>query len=185
MKRRFIRWGACAAVVAALAAMAPAGADSEREDRRIKRVRAHLTGYSEVASATNVGAISTAGVGTFRAEIDEASRLISYTLKFTGLTGQVTQAHLHFGQHHTTGGISVWLCSTTSNPPPDGQQPPVCMADVTLSGTILPTNVIGPATQGIAAGEFEELVAAIRAGVVYANVHTSAFPAGEIRGQLF
>jgi hypothetical protein len=59
------------------------------------------------------------------------------------------------------------------------------MADVTLSGTILPTNVIGPATQGIAAGEFEELVAAIRAGVVYANVHTSAFPAGEIRGQLF
>jgi hypothetical protein len=38
--------------------------------------------------------------------------------------------------------------------------------------------------QGIAPGEFEELLAAIRAGVAYANVHTSTFPGGELRGQL-
>ncbi|HEX9821407.1 MAG TPA: CHRD domain-containing protein [Methylomirabilota bacterium] len=38
--------------------------------------------------------------------------------------------------------------------------------------------------QGILAGEFEEVVAAIRAGRTYANVHSAAFPPGEIRGQL-
>jgi CHRD domain-containing protein len=34
------------------------------------------------------------------------------------------------------------------------------------------------------AGEFAELLAAIRAGYVYANVHSALFPGGEIRGQL-
>jgi len=44
--------------------------------------------------------------------------------------------------------------------------------------------VIGPAGQGIAAGEFAELLAAIRAGKTYANVHSAKFPGGEIRAQL-
>ena len=44
--------------------------------------------------------------------------------------------------------------------------------------------MIGPANQGIAAGEFDELVRAIRAGVTYANVHSEKFPGGEIRGQI-
>jgi hypothetical protein len=44
--------------------------------------------------------------------------------------------------------------------------------------------VIGPVPQGITPGEFDELLEAIRAGVAYVNVHTSTFPAGEIRGQL-
>jgi hypothetical protein len=43
---------------------------------------------------------------------------------------------------------------------------------------------VGPAGQGIAAGEFDELVRAIKAGVTYANVHSEMFPGGEIRGQL-
>jgi hypothetical protein len=46
-------------------------------------------------------------------------------------------------------------------------------------------NVIGGANaQGIAAGEFAEVLKAIRAGVVYVNVHSALFPGGEIRGQL-
>ena len=44
--------------------------------------------------------------------------------------------------------------------------------------------MIGPTGQGIAAGQFEELVRAIKAGVTYANVHSSLFPSGEIRGQI-
>ena len=62
-----------------------------------------------------------------------------------------------------------------------------------MSGTITPLEVIGPGSppavpplggQGIDPGQFEELVAAIRAGRAYANVHSAKFPGGEIRGQL-
>jgi hypothetical protein len=44
--------------------------------------------------------------------------------------------------------------------------------------------VIGPLGQGVAAGEFAEVLAAIRKGVTYANVHSSRNPGGEIRGQI-
>ncbi len=38
--------------------------------------------------------------------------------------------------------------------------------------------------QGFAAGDLNSVVKAIEAGFTYANMHTSVFPAGEIRGQL-
>ena len=181
------RWLAVlAAIVTAgvgLGSIAVAGAD--HDDRDIRRVRARLTGFQEVFPAG--GGVSTTGQGTFRADIDEATGLITYTLKFSGLTGTVTQSHLHFGQHHTSGGISVWICQTATNPAPApavGASPvPMCAEEV--SGEAVAPNVIGPAPQGIAPGELAELIAAIKAGSVYVNVHSSLFPAGEIRGQLF
>ena len=45
-------------------------------------------------------------------------------------------------------------------------------------------DVVGPSDQGIAAGEFAELVRAIRNGATYVNVHTAAWPKGEIRGNI-
>ena len=48
-----------------------------------------------------------------------------------------------------------------------------------------PADVIGPAAQGIAAGEFDELVEAIRAGIAYANIHTNVNPAGGISAASF
>ena len=53
-----------------------------------------------------------------------------------------------------------------------------------MTGTITPTDVSGPVGQGIAAGEWAEFVAAIRAGVTYANAHSATHPGGEIRGQI-
>jgi hypothetical protein len=54
-----------------------------------------------------------------------------------------------------------------------------------VEGTITAANVIAIAAQGVAAGEFAEVVDAIRAGVTYANVHTfPIFTGGEIRGQI-
>ena len=53
-----------------------------------------------------------------------------------------------------------------------------------MTGTLRPADVIGPASEGIAPGEFGELVRAIRAGATYANVHTEKYPGGEIRAQL-
>jgi hypothetical protein len=137
-----------------------------------------LIGYLEAPS------ISTGAVGTFEATIDDDAREIDYTLSYSGLEGDVRQAHIHFAQRSVSGGISAWLCQTAANPAPAGTSPPACLQSGTVSGTIRPSDVVGPAGQGIAAGEFEELVSAIRAGRAYANVHSAKFPGGEIRAQL-
>ena len=44
--------------------------------------------------------------------------------------------------------------------------------------------MVGPAGQGIDAGELDELLDALKSGVTYANVHSTKFPAGEVRAQI-
>jgi hypothetical protein len=39
-------------------------------------------------------------------------------------------------------------------------------------------------SQQVGAGEFAKVIAAIRGGVAYANVHTALSTGGEIRGQI-
>jgi hypothetical protein len=143
------------------------------------KFRADLNGYEEVP------AVSTDGNGTFRAQIARNADEISYSLTFGQLNSAPQQAHIHFGQERVNGGISVWLCGNPSPPsivPPAGTQ--TCPPQGTITGTITPANVVGPAGQGIAPGEFAELVRAMRAGVTYANVHSITQPGGEIRGQI-
>ena len=155
--------GTAGIATAAVAGQAPGGS-------------AALSGFEEVP------AISTEGGGTFRARIAIGAEEIAYELSYRDLTGDVQQAHIHLGQRGVNGGISVFLCSNLGNGP-EGTQ--ACPAEEgTVTGTIVPDNVIGPVPQGIAAGEFDELVTAIRAGATYVNVHTTAHPGGEIRKQL-
>jgi hypothetical protein len=55
----------------------------------------------------------------------------------------------------------------------------------TIRGTIQAADVgAGAAAQGLAAGEFEEFVRALRSGAMYVNVHTTGRPGGEVRAQL-
>ena len=133
-----------------------------------------LQGFQEVP------AISTAAQGTFRARVDSAS--LTFELTYSGLEGgNVTQAHIHFGQPGVSGGITIWLCSNLPNPP---LNTPACPQSGTVTGVRLASDVVGPAGQGISAGEFAEVLKAIRAGVTYANVHSTTFAGGEIRGQI-
>ena len=136
-----------------------------------------MTGYLEAPPVSSVAS------GNFEAKIDDEADEIHYTLSYEGLEAPVAQAHIHFGQRSVSGGISAWLCEGTIQSP--SLSTPACPGQGgTVSGTITPLEVIGPAGQGIAPGEFEELVAAIRAGRAYANVHSTKFPGGEIRAQL-
>jgi hypothetical protein len=136
-----------------------------------------MTGYLEAPPASSVAS------GSFDAWIDDAKDEINYTLTYEGLEAPVAQAHIHFGQRSVSAGISAWLCEGTIASP--SASTPACPGQGgTVSGTITPLEVIGPTGQGIAPGEFEELVAAIRAGRAYAIVHSAKFPGGEIRGQL-
>lgn len=132
-------------------------------------------------SHEEVPSVSSTARGMFRARIDDGA--ISYKLSYQGLQGEVRQAHIHLGQKGANGGVSVFLCQTATNPDPTGLAP-ACPQSGEVFGLLMPANVIGPSGQGISAGEFAELVAAIRKGVAYVNVHSSVFLGGEIRGQL-
>jgi hypothetical protein len=161
-----------AVAVVGLTLLGAAGSALAHDDLNTK-----LKGYDEVP------AVSSAATGRFKASIDKASNTIRYEVSYSGLEGEVRQSHIHFGQRGVNGGITIWLCQTTANPSPVPSTP-VCVQSGTVSGVISAADVVGPSGQGISAGEFSEVLAAIRAGVAYVNVHSSKFTGGEIRGQL-
>src|SRR4029079_19487133 len=102
----------------------------------------------------------------------------TYTLTYSGFPTAVLQSHIHFGQRAMTGGVSIFLCSNLGDGPAG---PPACPSPGgSVTRTVTAADVVGPAAQGIAAGEWNEIVAAIRAGVSYANIHTQQYPPGEI-----
>ena len=190
--RTLTMWPA-ATTLAALAVGFSAAATADDDRNEGNRFAARLSGYNEVhfiAAPTPAlrGAISTQARGSFRAVIDDRAEMIHYELSFEGLEADVTQSHIHFGQRHTVGGIVVWLCQTAGTPAPAAVAglTPLCGGPRanTVTGTITPAQVIEVVGQGIAPGEFDELVRAIRAGATYANVHSVTFGPGEIRGRL-
>jgi hypothetical protein len=160
-------------------------AQSATADNSTKSIWARLIGLQEVP------VVLTQGRAWFRADISSEADSIEWTLTYEQMQADVTQAHLHIGQPLVNGGISVWMCVNRAVTPPI--VPPTTIPTVqdcpglrsgTVSGTWTAADVAGPAGQGVAAQEFEELVRAIRIGVVYANVHTTNSPGGEIRGQV-
>ena len=147
-------------------------------DGRGRTLRADLHGFEEPP------AISSTGSGEFVARISRDNSSIEYKLTYEDLEGTVTQSHIHLGQRGVNGGISIWLCGTISNPGPDGT--PSCGGPNSgvVTGSVSAADVIGPSGQGIAAAEFAEVLKAMRAGVTYANVHSTKHTGGEIRGQI-
>lgn len=138
--------------------------------------KATLTGYEEVP------AISTNGTGTFTLTIDLNDSGFNYELNFSGTTGTVTQSHTHIAQKGVNGGIMIFFCSNLGNGPAGTQ---ACPTSGTVTGRITAADVIGgAAAQGVSPGEFAKVLAAIKAGSAYVNVHSTTFPGGEIRGQL-
>ena len=128
-------------------------------------------------------AVSTAASSRFKATINKVSNNLHYEVSFSRLEGDVRQSQIHIGQRGVNGGIMIRLCQTTFNVSPVASTL-TCPQSGTVSGVISATDVVGPAGQCVAAGEFAEALAAIRAGVAHANVHSSKCPGGEIRGQL-
>ena len=178
MKGRLTKSGLAALALATLAGSLMAHDDEDRGRDRDARfvVRADLEGFQEVP------AISTVARGRFRAFVDARANTITWKLNYDGLEGAVQQSHVHFGQLSVNGGISFFLCSNLGNGPAGTQACPEGPAE--LTGVITPELVVGPTGTGIEAGAMAEIIAAIRSGTAYANVHSAKWPGGEIRGQL-
>ncbi len=123
----------------------------------------------------------TTGHGTFAAQVSADGTSIAYELTYDALEGvanggAVTGAHIHIGHLNAPGGIAIPLCGGTGTPCP--------MPPADLKGTLTSANVPGLAAQGIDPGDLAKVMQAIRRRLTYVNVHTTAFPAGEIRGQI-
>jgi len=177
VSRRKLQLVLAVGVMALLGAVGVAVATGGRD------VRERLTGYEEVPT------LSTPAHGEFTAHVNRFSESIEYRLSYRGFESDVTQAHIHFGARHTNGGITVWLCANNppiANAPAGTQECP--RREGTITGVIEPDDVVAPAVsgvaQGIAPGDFEAFVDALRAGVTYVNVHTVNRGGGEIRAQL-
>ena len=160
------------AIITALLAAFPALSASADD-----KIRAKLMGFQEVP------VVSTEASATFEAVISPNGDAIDYEITYSGMQGTVTQSHMHVGQRRVNGGIVLWICGTTGTPGPAGT--PTCTSpNGHFVGTWTPENVQTVAAQQFAPGELDEVIAAIRAGVAYVNVHSNISPGGEIRGQI-
>jgi hypothetical protein len=161
-------------------------ADGPRRIPNTKHFRAALDGYQETP------AISTTGFGQFTATLDDkaATPTIHFVFSYSNLEGQkvtdgkILFAHVHFGQTGVAGGVSYFLCDNSAVPAVARPCPDNGSGSGTVEGDITADNVIGPNGQGIEPGSFDEIIRAMQAGKAYANIHTTRWGAGEIRGQI-
>jgi hypothetical protein len=111
-----------------------------------------------------VPAVSTAASGQGLAVISADGSTITYMVTYSGLSGTLNAAHIHTGAAGVAGGVILPLVAGPS--PMTGT---LTSANFAASGSIT---------------TFAQAVAAIRAGTTYFNLHTTANPGGEIRGQI-
>ena len=145
------------------------------------RFSASLSGAQEVVfdagGAFVPGGRDTDAEGTIRVEFDKALTKVEVNLRIKDLAGAFAAAHFHCGRAGQNGPVAFGLV----NPGPldfDGKR---------IRGTLRNTDfnnvdcvpVVGRPVNNIAALAF-----AMRDGLVYANVHSTLFPPGEIRGQM-
>ena len=136
--------------------------------------RARLTGFGEVLPKL------VDGTGKFTGTLSADKSSISWTLSWNNLTGPAQAAHIHFGQNQVNGMIVVFFCGGDGRPAcPDGPG-----HSGTVSGTWTSADILGVAAQNVTAGDFAGFLKILNAHEGYANIHTTLFGGGEIRGQV-
>ena len=121
-----------------------------------------------LSGANEVPARST-GANGFSQIIIDGDR-VHYAVEIDDITN-VFAAHIHTGATGANGPVRVTFFNVPQSSPLS-----VSAKHILAEGTFTASDVSGIA--------FADLLAAIRAGTAYVNVHTTQFPGGEIRGQL-
>jgi glucose/arabinose dehydrogenase len=130
---------------------------------------ARLSGAQEVPPVTtDAGAIA-----LFELNSDGS---LSYEVRATGPIQNATVAHIHLGARAQNGPVVLFLFGPT---PPQNFQ----AGDLIATGTAHDSDVLAR-PPGFSIPTIANLVERMRQGRAYANLHTSAHPGGEIRGQV-
>jgi hypothetical protein len=147
---------------------------------------ASFSGFEEIGPLSGpTGAILSNGQGQLTWNVDPGNQFVNFQLTYSGLSSDVTQAHIHFGKEHVAGGIMVFFCTNGTPPAPPTPKPQACpLTGGTVSGTITSANMLAIATQNVPASTLAPLLAALQSNTAYGNIHTKNFPGGEIRGQI-
>jgi len=136
-----------------------------------REFRANLTGPGEVPLSL------TAAQGQLQLTINDDDSSVHFVLTYEGLATHVRFSHIHVGKPTDLGGVTVFFCG-------GGGQPDCPEGSGTAEGDFTADDVIGLTAQELAAHDLPRLLAAIRSGQTYANLHTDDSPGGEIRGQI-
>ena len=110
-----------------------------------------------LSGAQQVPPVTTAGTGTASLTWDPATRAVTWSITYSGLSSPATMAHFHLGAAGKNGPVVIWL-SHRGEPP---------SSPITGSATLTPAQA-----------------AQFTAGGWYINLHSKDHPAGEIRGQV-
>jgi hypothetical protein len=128
---------------------------------------------TSLSGGNEVPPVASAATGLTTFSLNDSQTSLGYTLITYSLQSTV-QAHIHIGAQGENGPVAVFLFG----PEPTG----VTRDGVLAQGTITESDLITVA--GVFDGTMATLVDLIRAGTAYVNVHTLAYPMGEIRGQV-
>ncbi|HJX61238.1 MAG TPA: CHRD domain-containing protein [Dehalococcoidia bacterium] len=141
--------------------------EDRNEDRHFK---ARLSGDEEVP------AVDTDARGRAKFKLSKDGDELDFRLRASKIE-DVTAAHIHCGPEGVNGPVAVFLYSG----------PVVTPHGILSEGTLTAANLIAlpdsPACPG-GISTFDDLIAKMRSGGAYVNVHTTANPGGEIRGQV-
>jgi hypothetical protein len=137
--------------------------------------RADLIFVTQLSGAGENPATTSPALGLATFTLLSSLTEIDFTIKFgtdagsPPLTSALTAGHIHFGTPDMNGPVILPFPNL-----------PTGMTSGTFSGALTPANLTpaGPITS------FADAVAALEAGNTYANLHTTNFPGGEIRGQI-
>lgn len=129
-----------------------------------------------LSGATEVSSVDTDAES--RAVFDRRDDRMRFEVAATGLEN-VTAGHIHAGGSGENGPVVVPLFSFASGV--DGPESEARTVEGTLANaSFTAEDFTGP----LAGGTMEDLVAQIRSGEAYVNVHTVDNPSGEVRGKL-
>jgi hypothetical protein len=168
-----------------------------KEERKMKKFRGSVSmpvlflWLSTIASAEGLRNFRATLAGAQEVPERESPAQGEITVRFdTGLTkmdvnlrvnqntvGAVTRAHFHCARPGENGPIIFGLFDPGPFPVGNRVRGTLTNADLNPGQDCIPTT-------GIVVNNLASLAFAMREGLIYANVHTSAFPGGEIRGQM-